>query len=123
MLIPRAKEARGILAQKLERLGANVEVITVYENKKPDNLNSKKLISDIKKCNIDVITFTSPSTVSNFYSVFKPNEKSFKDCIIASIGPITNQALNEHGVQADITPTKYTTDSLIEELLNHYNKN
>ncbi len=123
VLIPRAKEARGILAQKLERLGANVEVITVYENKKPDNLNSKKLISDIKKCNIDVITFTSPSTVSNFYSVFKLNEKSFKDCIIASIGPITNQALNEHGVQADITPTKYTTDSLIEELLNHYNKN
>ena len=122
MLIPRAKEARDILAQKLERLGANVEVITVYENKKPDNLNSKKLISDIKKCNIDVITFTSPSTVSNFYSVFKTNEKSFKDCIIASIGPITNQALEDHGKKADITPTKYTTDGLIEEILNYYNE-
>ena len=122
VLIPRAKEARDVLPQKLKRLGANVEVISVYENKKPDNLNSKKLISEIKQAGIDIITFTSPSTVNNFYSVFKPDEKSFKDSLIASIGPITNQALNELGKQANVTPTKYTTDSLIEEILNHYNK-
>jgi uroporphyrinogen III methyltransferase/synthase len=120
VLIPRAKEARDILPKKLKRLGANVEVVGVYENKKPDKLNSRKLKSEIRDSDLDIITFTSPSTVINFYSVFRADEKSFKDCIIASIGPITNKALNEHGKKADITPKKYTTDSLIEEILNYY---
>ncbi len=120
ILIPRAKEARNILPKTLKRLGANVDVVTVYENKVPENLKSKKLISGIKKSAPDIITFTSPSTVSNFYSVFKADDKAFKDCIIAAIGPITNQALNGHGKNADITPKKYTTDDLIEGILNYY---
>ncbi len=123
ILIPRAKEARNILPETLKRLGANVNVITVYENKVPVSLKSPKLISEIKKADPDVITFTSPSTVNNFYSVFKIDEKSFRNSIIASIGPVTNQALKDHGLEADISPKKYTTDSLIHELLKYFNKN
>lgn len=122
ILIPRAKEARNILPKMLKRLGANVDVITVYENKVPGSLKSTKLISEIKKAAPDVITFTSPSTVNNFYSVFKIDEKSFSNSIIASIGPVTNQALNNHGLEADITPKKYTTDSLIQEILKYFKK-
>jgi len=120
ILIPRAKEARQILPEKLKRLGANVDVVTAYENKIPESLNSKKLIDEIKKSDIDVITFTSPSTVNNFYSVFKTSEKTFKNSLIASIGPITTEALRSHGKEPEIAAKEYTTKELTKEILNYF---
>jgi hypothetical protein len=61
-LFPRAKEAREILPDRLRELGAEVTVAIAYENVKPvaGAEHVKKLFEGKK---IDVVTFTSPSTV------------------------------------------------------------
>src|SRR5438067_9189080 len=51
---------------------------------------------------IDIVTFTSASTVDNFFAT-NPN---VGDAILASIGPTTSDAIRKHGRQPDIeSPT------------------
>lgn len=123
ILIPRAREAREVLPKGLKNLGADVDVVTAYQNIKPESLTSKSDISELRNTAVDVITFTSPSTVKNFYSVFSPNEKSFKNRIIASIGPVTSAALEKIGLTPDITPDKYTTECMLESIVEYYTNN
>ena len=116
-LFPRAKEAREILPDRLRELGAEVTVATAYENVKPvaGAEHVKKLFEGKK---IDVVTFTSPSTVRNFVEIL--GQKEYKvllaDVRVACIGPITAKSAKEYGIKTDIMPTEYTIPALIEAM-------
>ena len=110
ILIPRAEEAREILPQELINNGATVDVVSVY-----------KTISAIKQKidldNIDLVTFTSSSTVKNFINAF--GVESLKKVKVASIGPITLETLKSYGIDADITANEYTIAGLVEAIKNN----
>ena len=65
ILIPRAEIAREILPEKLREMGANVEVATTYRT-----VADRSRVDQIKEMfirrEIDIVTFTSSSTVKNF---------------------------------------------------------
>lgn len=123
ILIPRAKVARDILPVKLRKMGAKVSVVEAYET-----VISEKDISEL--CNlfeekmIDMVTFTSSSTVNNFFSRFEEDnlKKLFTNVKFACIGPVTGKTLMEYGFKTDVMPPRYTIKDMAEAIIEFYIK-
>jgi len=120
ILIPRAKEAREILPLELERMGAEVDVVAAYETKKPDSKEIEEVREMLKKGRIDIITFTSSSTVKNFLSMLGRDTKTFAGPVVACIGPITAEPLKELGIEPEIICRKYTIEELVREIVDYF---
>ncbi len=119
ILIPRALEAREILPKSLAELGADVTVAPLYKNV-PARPPVDKIIKQLKEGAIDIITFTSGSTVRNFMSLMSDNgcdRDSLAKPKIAVIGPVTAEAAKEAGLKADIMPKHSTIPELVAQIL------
>jgi uroporphyrinogen III methyltransferase/synthase len=121
VLLPRAKLARTILPEELTKMGAQVDEVAAYETRL--NTDRKKdLISCLENNEIDAITFTSSSTVSNFISQLesKDAKKLLKNIAIASIGPITSDTARSFEIEPDIEAKEFTIQGLVNSLLAYY---
>ena len=120
ILLPRAAEARPILPKELKTMGAMVDEITVYHTR-PVIDHAERLIEELETNAIDMITFTSSSTVSNFKSLLPEDRfaELVKSATIASIGPITTETAEKLGFKVHITAEKFTIPGLVEAILNH----
>jgi len=121
ILLPRAKKARPVLPAELAKMGAVVDDITVYETQAvADDANS--LITKLKEGAVDLITFTSSSTVKNFYALLPPDplETMLQGVSIASIGPITADTARDLGFKVDIIAESYTIPGLCEAIQQYY---
>ncbi len=76
----------------------------------------------LKNNEIDAITFTSSSTVSNFMSLLKSQDakKLIKNVITACIGPITSDTARSFGIEPDIEAKEYTIPGLVDSLVQYY---
>jgi uroporphyrinogen III methyltransferase/synthase len=122
VLLPRALEARPILPQELKRLGAKVDEIAVYQTRAVAD-HAREFSDLLLQGHIDMVTFTSSSTVRNFISLLpdgEPNEL-LKDVRIASIGPITTETAKSWGLNVDLTANTFTIDGLCEAIVSYYN--
>ncbi|MFW6054990.1 MAG: uroporphyrinogen-III synthase, partial [Thermodesulfobacteriota bacterium] len=64
---------------------------------------------------VHFITFTSSSTVENFFRLVSAKDLSLYvpgQVKLACIGPVTAGTLQRHGFQADLQPEDYTVSSL-----------
>jgi uroporphyrinogen III methyltransferase/synthase len=99
----RAAEGSDDFIIEMRRRGAEVDLGVAYRNVavESDLEELRKLISDNA---IDVVTFTSGSTVDNFFSRLTAEERSrlLGRAIIASIGPVTSQAIKRYGRGPDV---------------------
>ncbi|HDP70004.1 MAG TPA: uroporphyrinogen-III synthase, partial [Actinobacteria bacterium] len=121
ILVPRAKVAREILPEKLREFGAKVEVVTAYQTI-IDGSCADKIKEMFKKREVDIVTFTSSSTVKNFVELLKDInlENLLKSVTIASIGPITSKTAEELGLKVDISAKEYTIKGLAEAIVSSY---
>jgi uroporphyrinogen III methyltransferase / synthase len=116
ILLPCSSEARSTLMQGLEKRGAIVERIHVYDTVLPAR---NEEIHDMERIsNADMITFTSSSTVHNFFKIIDPGITT----ICAAIGPITGQTLQEYDRKAEVMPSDYTVEGLIEAIIAYYKR-
>ncbi|MFH1562976.1 MAG: uroporphyrinogen-III C-methyltransferase [Nitrospirota bacterium] len=119
VLIPRSAQARQVLIEGLKQLGAEVDEVPAYRTIKEeiDEVHLKGLLSHKA---IDIITFTSSSTVTNFCSLFKKEERHslLNRVKIACIGPITAKKAQDIGLNIDITANEYTIKGLVEAIKN-----
>jgi uroporphyrinogen III methyltransferase/synthase len=120
ILIPRAKEAREILPVELQKMGAEVHVVTAYETKKPEVERVKELKEMLRCGEIDVVTFASSSTVKNFLSILGGEVELITKSTIACIGPITAEPLRDIGIEPQIISGKYTIEELVREIVNYF---
>jgi uroporphyrinogen III methyltransferase/synthase len=123
ILLPRAKEARPILPKELKKMGAEVEEVPAYETLKVTE-NIDDLVQRLENRRIDLITFTSSSTVKNFKALL-PAEKFarlIQGVTIASIGPITSDTATALGFDVRITADSFTITGLVEAILQYYQK-
>lgn len=121
VLLPRPVIARDYLPKKLTEMGATVDVVEAYQTVKPDS-NQHQLSTLFKDSAIDMITFTSPSTVDNFLALLK-GRSIFKEILktkVACIGPITAQRADKKGLKVDIVPDEYTVDALTRAIVEFY---
>ena len=121
VLLPRAAEARPVLPVELRKMGAAVDEVTTYLTEKVVD-GADLLIEQLTDKRIDLITFTSSSTVRNFKALLPPH--NFKDLLdgvtIASIGPITTDTASELGFDVHITARTYTIAGLCDAIVKHY---
>ncbi len=121
VLLPRAKEARPVLPVELRKMGAIVDEIAAYQTEQARE-NVDVLIKRLEEDSIDLLTFTSSSTVRNFKALLPHDrfESLIKGVTVASIGPITADTAKQLGFKVDIMAQDYTIDGLCEAILKHY---
>jgi uroporphyrinogen III methyltransferase/synthase len=117
ILLARAEKARDILPRGLRKMGAEVDVVEVYRTIKPKG-GSKKLKQLLEERRIDVVTFTSSSTVDHFAELLKKEDlqKLLKGIAIACIGPVTAKTAKEWGLKVQVQPKQYTIPGLTQAI-------
>ena len=121
VLLARAAQAREILPDELERLGAFVRVVKVYKTVVPaiEREHVQQLFRDHL---IDVVMFASSSTVRNFFQLFdgvRDLKKHLNGTIIASIGPITAETIREMGLDVHVMAAQNTIPALVQSLVDY----
>ena len=114
ILIPRTKEARNDLPDGLRAMGADVRVVCAYETVL-DTSRVERLRTRLSGGHVDMITFTSASTVENFLKLADGTGIP-DDAQIACIGPITADAVRAHGLKPTIVAEEYTIDGLVNAI-------
>jgi uroporphyrinogen-III synthase len=111
ILLPRADIARRALADGLRTKGAQVDEVAAYRTVRaiPSSAAFETL-----SAGVDVVTFTSSSTVRNFVSLTQGLD--YGDPLIACIGPVTAATAHELDLRVDVTAEEYTIDGLLEAL-------
>jgi len=111
ILLPRADIARPVLADGLRAMGAQVDDVAAYRTVRGDPPQSA---FEALLAGVDVITFTSSSTVRNFVSL--TDGLDYGSPLIACIGPVTADTARELGLPVDVMAEEYTVDGLLNAL-------
>lgn len=107
VLIARAEVARDVLPDTLKNFGADVTIAPVYKT-------VPEVPTQIDFDSIDLVTFTSSSTVENFVASY--GVENLKKIPSAAIGTITAQTLKNFGVDAKIVAETFTIDGLVSAI-------
>ena len=118
ILLPRADIASKKLPLLLRDRGALVDEIVAYQTVLPRELNRDRL-NEVLKSGVDVVTFTSPSTVRNFANAlgYVDVSKDLANARIACIGPVTAQAARDLGLNVNVVADPYTIDALVDAIV------
>ncbi|HVG24146.1 MAG TPA: uroporphyrinogen-III C-methyltransferase [Thermoanaerobaculia bacterium] len=109
--VVRAEEGRDELINELRRRGGTVDLAIAYRTVAVDEgLDELRALIDTD--GIDVVTFTSASTVDNFFAKLSPGS-----ALIASIGPTTSDAIRKHGHAPDAEAKNATIPAMCDAVV------
>ncbi|WP_430476705.1 uroporphyrinogen-III synthase [Bacillus cereus] len=114
ILFPKGNLARDVIPVKLREFGVFLDELIVYGTKA--NVEKKQeLITALKLGRVNIITFTSPSTVTSFVRLLEGTNwrEWIKKCTIACIGPITEKEASLYFPHI-IVPKEYTVEALLQ---------
>ena len=114
ILLPRADIARPVLAEGLSAMGARVDEVAAYQTVQG---TPTPAAFEALGAGVDVLTFTSSSTVRNFTAL--TDGLDYGDPLIVCIGPITAATAHELGIRVDVVAEEYTIDGLMEAILSN----
>ena len=117
VLIPKGNLARNVIAMELAAAGVACKEWIVYETLLPKE-SIEQLKNIIEKERVDIITFTSSSTVHHFMKVIEEYSlhDHIRDIPIACIGPITKNTAEQYGLHVKVCPTIYTVNEMVNEM-------
>jgi len=115
ILVPRAESARPELVEGLRAAGAEVDEITLYRAAVPETAPAEAL-SLLREGAIDIVTFTSSSTVRNLAAMLNGHIETLRGPLVACIGPITAKTAEELGLRVDVVASEYTVEGLVRAL-------
>jgi uroporphyrinogen III methyltransferase/synthase len=107
----RAAEGRDEFIEEMRRRGAEVHLAVAYRTI-PVAANADELHD------IDAVTFTSASTVDNFFAM----SRSIEGALLASIGPTTSDALRKHGLAPDIEASTASIQALHDAVVSQFSR-
>ncbi len=150
ILLPRAEGARPELLETLRSAGATVDEVTLYRaavpivaqgpspqhqpsvNSQLSTLNSAHALALLRNGDIDIVTFTSSSTVRNLAALLNGDLAALTGTpplsrasgeglggegpLIACIGPITAQTARDLGLRVDVVASEHTVQGLVGAL-------
>lgn len=114
VLIARALKGRDVLPEALRARGVHVDLVPVYRTLEvaPD----RDVLDLVRIGSIDAVTFTSPSTATHFSAALEragmDPRAALSHVAVASIGPVTTEALRRLGVEPDVEPEESTMPAL-----------
>lgn len=123
ILLPRADLAGDELPTKLRNSSAEVTTVTAYRTAEVSFTASGTPDIDrlFHKRQVDIVTFTSGSSVRNFAKAIGPDQavELLNHVAVACIGPATAKAANDLGITTNIMPADYTIPALIRAIVEH----
>jgi uroporphyrinogen III methyltransferase/synthase len=126
VLFPKADIARTVLPDGLRKLGLSVTELVVYRNVISEE-GVHEVLQLLGARQIDYITFTSSSTVTNLVQVLNHHssesaEDLLQNVSLVYIGPQTAKTALDLGLQIDIMASTSTLSGLVEAILEHSGK-
>jgi uroporphyrinogen-III synthase len=123
VLLVRATIARDLIPEELNRRGAIVDVIDAYKTVIPVGSieRMRKVFADPAN-HPDAITFTSSSTVKNFFTLWeKAGFSGLPECVAAiSIGPVTSETLRGFSWEPACEATRHDVEGLAEAVIQKF---
>ena len=122
ILLPRARFAREVLPESIRALGGIIDVVEAYRTEAPPSAPAAELARRLAASEIDAVTFTSSSTVTNFLALLADHgAKALLDNVsVACIGPITAETARRAGLAPAVVAESYTAEGLVEALITHF---
>ena len=123
ILIPRAAKARDILPETLRRWGARVDVVEAYQTVLPQ-VDVSALCRLLREGTIDMITFTSSSTATNFAVMLRGQDlpRLLSRAVVACIGPITRKTVEDLGMRPEIVSEEFTIPGLVRAMADYFSR-
>jgi uroporphyrinogen III methyltransferase/synthase len=118
-LFPKSNLASEVLPTELRSLGALVDELVIYKTVIPDVGNLEQIRTFFKDGKIDIITFFSPSSVHNFIEML--GAEILQSVLVAVIGPTTEEAAKEAGLEVPIVARRQTADGVVQSIVEHLN--
>jgi len=120
VLLPRAAGARAVLPIELRKLGATVEEIATYTTVLPP-ADSEALRELLRHGEIDLVTFTSSSTVHNFVTALGGHvDALLARAGVGCIGPITAETARSYRMEVAVQPVAYTVPAFVDAIVGFY---
>jgi len=113
-LLLRADIARAALREQLQARGAHVTEVAVYRTQ-TEPLDRAEIDACLRE-GIDVVTFTSASTVRGLVDALGGELAPLRGCVIAAIGPVTAEAAAAAGLFPGVVAREHTVPGLIQAL-------
>jgi uroporphyrinogen-III synthase len=108
-LIPKGRLAGSGIADALRAHGNAADEVIVYETIMPEGADSDSVRDVIGSGKADVLTFFSPSSVENFFSLMH-SDCALHEMAVAAIGETTAAALRALQMRVDIVPGRPDAD-------------
>jgi uroporphyrinogen-III synthase len=116
VLLARAAVARDVIPEQLRKCGADIHVVEAYRTIIPDDS-----IEQVQELFLggrplpDAVTFTSSSTVNNFFGLLAAAKMDRPRGLRAvSIGPVTSQTLRQHQWEPAGEASPYNIPGVVE---------
>jgi uroporphyrinogen III methyltransferase/synthase len=123
VLLPRAAGARAVLPETLAARGAHVDEVIAYAAVPPPDADVEGMRNALHAGAIDVLTFTSSSTVERFVELIGADVLARGPRpLVACIGPITAATAAALRLPADVQPDDYTASALAAAVRDHFCK-
>ena len=123
ILLPRADLARDLLPAGLRQAGANVTSVTAYRTAPVDleGAGAPDIYRLLLERWVDIVTFTSGSSVKNFVRVLGANQAAdlLRRVDVACIGPVTAAVATRLGVSTTIMPADFTVPAMVRAIVDH----
>ena len=117
VLLIQPKVARDVIPRCLRHRDMNVDILRLYETTQ-DTSQQEALVTALTEGNVDYITFTSSSTVTNTIQLLGDNAlELLGKTKVACIGPITAATAMSAGLKPAIISDVYTTDGLVNAIV------
>ncbi|NQD65353.1 uroporphyrinogen-III synthase [Bacillus haikouensis] len=120
VLVPKGNLARNVIAVELKEAGIHCDEWIIYETILPGE-SFEKLKVIIEAGGVDILTFTSSSTVRHFMRVVEGDSlyAKIRHLPAACIGPLTKKTAEECGLHVKICPNTYTVDEMVTEIIQY----
>jgi uroporphyrinogen III methyltransferase/synthase len=112
-LLARASRGREVLAEGLQEAGASVEQLVVYQSQDVTTVEAD-VSEQLANGKVDWVTVTSSAIARSLAALFGDQLAGSR---LASISPITSQALREQGLSAAVEAEQYTMQGLVAAIV------
>lgn len=115
VLLARAAVARDVIPEQLRKCGADIHVVEAYRTVIPaDSIEQVRTLFGPEGLLPDAVTFTSSSTVNNFFALLSAAKIERPQGLRAvSIGPVTSKTLRQHQWEPACEAGKYDIPGVV----------
>ncbi|MQF70052.1 uroporphyrinogen-III C-methyltransferase [SAR202 cluster bacterium AD-804-J14_MRT_500m] len=115
IILPTSDIAPDQLSRYLSAHGAKVKKILTYRTLIPQ-VSKDSALKELAGDRIDVVTFTSSSTVRNLVRLLDGRPTLLKNPLVACIGPETSATAKELGIRVDLIADQHDVAGLVDVL-------